>query len=670
MFDELVRATQPTRTLARADPSTFVEGGGNTGAQAPGFRDTDPSKDDLERWFHAWAQGGPVGALLDKRALMIFGVGSEWVTDDEDQTIPERAPTDDPEDPGGEVEELSVADWLERVWPTRARDEWFIRTAQTAYWAGFATWEPITTKRPLGGGDKALVPNDGPIHGFEYVHPPTINAFWDDKGEIENWVQTVRSSRFSQRLKAELGKEQIVHVTLNPKGRNPMGLSLVGRAWDDIQNYVENKRGISEALRRFAYAGFHVKVGKEDGPAIDDNELRRVKQRIKRVEGAKNLVTGQDIDISPLEAGSFGEGINNIRDRDIQDLATALDVPLEWTNYAGDGLGTGKPAESRMAAFERSARGEQRRMATHAVEFARRLIAEGPFPDDIHIDLSWGDVVSDQAAVADWLSNFKATYTHNEVRQKLGDGPVPEEADIDGDAPVQEEDVGDAGAGGGIFGMSGGPDTGNRRLSERDGLEPWERALDGVFERVVWGEDTGRSLFSFDPEDVPQFAIDNLRVAILGGGLFEDFENIPSSSLQELRNAMLDSLEEQHGWSVDSVASNIQDVAPSLTDAEAERIARTETAAVTNKAREIGYEERGLDDARFYWQGPADQRTTEACEWLKEQTNPQFGGEPVSKERLKALVGEANDRFVDHDRREWSVHINERHTWVRATGAV
>lgn len=651
MYDELISATQPTRTLQRADPSTFVEGGGNVRGQSLRF-DTEPKRQDLEKWEGAWLHGGPVGHILDQRALMTFGVGSEWTTDDDETTIP---------GPDGEPE--TAADYLERVWPTRDRDEWFIHSAVTCYWAGFATWEPVRTR---GGG---LVPNNEPFHGFEYVHPRTVDAFWDDAGEIQSWVQEVRTNRFHDRLRTELEADELVHVTLHPKGRHPLGLSIVGRAWDDIRRFHNNQDAIGEALHRFGYSGWHVQVGREDGPTIDDNELRRVKQRIKKVEGAKSLVTGQDISVNPLEAGSFSEGLNKIAENDIRNLATALGIPLEWTNYGGDGLGTGTPAESRQTAFERQARAEQRRMAAHAVRIAKLFIEESPFPDDVHIDLGWGDVVSDQQAVAEWLSSFKASYTHNEVREKLGDGPVPDEADIDGDAPVAEEDTSEDA--GGLFPMSRGPDTGNRHLSDRQ-LEPWEQAYDDIFQGVVWGEDTGRQLFAFDPEDVPQFAIENLREAVIGGALFEDIDAIPDSAREAVKATMLDSLEERHGWSVDSVRDNLMDTVPDLEKDRAESIARTETASITNSAREAGYEERFDTDAeRFYWQGPENPRTTDACSWLKRKTNPQFGGEPVSLSRLKELIAEApshDDDLPDDMARpdDFVCHINERHTFVRA----
>jgi len=87
------------------------------------------------------------------------------------------------------------------------------------------------------------------------------------------------------------------------------------------------------------------------------------------------------------------------------------------------------------------------------------------------------------------------------------------------------------------------------------------------------------------------------------------------------------------------------------------------------------YEERGEADAKFYWSGatPGDDRQTEACEWLIEQTNPNYGGDPVLMDELRDMVAEApehDDDMPDNMARpdSWTVHINERSTFVKAPG--
>lgn len=208
-------------------------------------------------------------------------------------------------------------------------------------------------------------------------------------------------------------------------------------------------------------------------------------------------------------------------------------------------------------------------------------------------------------------------------------------------------------------------------------LEDWERAYDDIFEGVVWGDDTGRELFGgLDDEQIPEFAKRHIREAILGGALFSDIESIPSGARETLRTVMLDSLEEEHGWSVDSVRSNLMDAVPELDKNEAEVIARSETASVLNTAREEGYEEQfDTEEEAFYWTGPENSRTTEACSWLKSRTNPNFGGSPVSLSELKDLIDEAPSHDADMADNlarpdNFTVHPQERHTFVRAADGV
>jgi hypothetical protein len=73
---------------------------------------------------------------------------------------------------------------------------------------------------------------------------------------------------------------------------------------------------------------------------------------------------------------------------------------------------------------------------------------------------------------------------------------------------------------------------------------------------------------------------------------------------------------------------------------------------------------------KFYWTGSLDDRTTEACKWLIQETNPNENGEPVSLGKLKELIAEApkhdDDMPNDMARPEnFTVHINERKTFTR-----
>lgn len=206
------------------------------------------------------------------------------------------------------------------------------------------------------------------------------------------------------------------------------------------------------------------------------------------------------------------------------------------------------------------------------------------------------------------------------------------------------------------------------RPEEVAAADEWDRYMLHAHSTIFTAEPSVRFLtFSFTT--APEFVKRRIRDAILGGALFSDFEGISGNALMELREVFADKLTED-GWTIDEMRDELMEFQPDLTEAEAERIARTETASVVNTARETGYREKGISDERFYWSGVLDERTTDACRWLVEKTNPFEGGTPVPLEELQELIDEA----PSHDSKmknnlarpqDFVVHPNERKTFVR-----
>jgi hypothetical protein len=133
---------------------------------------------------------------------------------------------------------------------------------------------------------------------------------------------------------------------------------------------------------------------------------------------------------------------------------------------------------------------------------------------------------------------------------------------------------------------------------------------------------------------------------------------------------MLESLTDE-GWTIDGVADQLMQLDGVESQDRAELIARTETASVVNSAREEGYQANDQADDKFYWTGAIDNRTTDACEWLIKQTNPNYGGTPVELKDLQDLIEEApehDDSMQDDLARpeNYVVHPNERKTFTRA----
>jgi len=222
-------------------------------------------------------------------------------------------------------------------------------------------------------------------------------------------------------------------------------------------------------------------------------------------------------------------------------------------------------------------------------------------------------------------------------------------------------------------------DTDFRHSVETDGWEEWEHTLFELQHGIAHG-DSDRKLTELTESQVPDFVKDRIRDAIFSDTLFSKFQTIEDNDLMQLRTFMDEQLS-QDGWTTDGIAGRLQDLEPELTDSEAERIARTETQALVNDAREEGYRETGMvEDETFYWTGAVDDRTTDACKWLMggsdladdiggafDGTNPNYGGEPRSLDKLKELIKKAakKDPDVNTEAREFTPHISCRKTYVR-----
>jgi hypothetical protein len=245
-------------------------------------------------------------------------------------------------------------------------------------------------------------------------------------------------------------------------------------------------------------------------------------------------------------------------------------------------------------------------------------------------------------------------------------------ATTDGDELLLEPSAGDGGDEGNLNGgrkaAHGDGPTSPFEASPADDYTEAERAFHAMYEGVIWDEEaTDRELYA--AQRLPEAAKERLTETIQEGALLDSFETITSKSRGDLREWLLDRARDD-GWTMRGFADRLQGIDPGLSDHDAERIARTETQAIVTDARERWYAEEFPDDGDlFIWQGPQDDRTTDACTEAKERTNPEYGGEPVSLSELKDVVADvARKHFPGLSSREWTVHPHERHTIVRWYG--
>ena len=144
-----------------------------------------------------------------------------------------------------------------------------------------------------------------------------------------------------------------------------------------------------------------------------------------------------------------------------------------------------------------------------------------------------------------------------------------------------------------------------------------------------------------------------------------DTEGVPPGNLREF---FISKLSQPQGWSIDSLANALRrEFGARLGEpAERENIARTKSAALLNQAKRMAFEDlqQGIDgDLLYYWDGPEDDATTDACEEFKELTNPEHGGTPRPRPEFDELMAERRRvHFPEFTSAGDAIHFNERHS--------
>jgi len=199
----------------------------------------------------------------------------------------------------------------------------------------------------------------------------------------------------------------------------------------------------------------------------------------------------------------------------------------------------------------------------------------------------------------------------------------------------------------------------------------WQR-LDDVrfrsYREQVWEEQFHKQMWA-DSDDVPEFVqrwID--EVVELTDPLWEGgFNNIPHAAALTVHKEITDSLTQPQGWSINSIVGRIVDEFEWLEADDARNIARSEVAAVLNKAREVAFRARP-DEVQVDWQGPSDKHTTIICEEIKARIEDEGGSVPI--EELTDILYEIASKHTDKGGTpervdEYLPHHQCRHTMVQ-----
>lgn len=199
-------------------------------------------------------------------------------------------------------------------------------------------------------------------------------------------------------------------------------------------------------------------------------------------------------------------------------------------------------------------------------------------------------------------------------------------------------------------------------------------ALFQMQERLVWwsGEDLSKAPPVWDSDDdVPQMVIDLIHSVVDGSVVWNDFAGYSQQAAEAVQNSLEENLAQPQGWSIESLVRDLRDMYSGMAVEQALNIARTETAAILNSAREDAYKEReDADEYVYYWQGPTDHRTTAVCREIKQEVERRGGNVPLPELRnilrAKAQKYENTAEGGTPERvDEFVPHYQCRHTFIR-----
>ena len=150
--------------------------------------------------------------------------------------------------------------------------------------------------------------------------------------------------------------------------------------------------------------------------------------------------------------------------------------------------------------------------------------------------------------------------------------------------------------------------------------------------------------------------------AIASGKLWHDYANMnqiqKSITYRILEQAF--TLADSQNFDARKVAEQIASKAD-IPYSNAERIVRTETTSVINKARELGYQRRDKNDSyRYRWAVTHDHRTSKDCNNIEMEVNIKGRGKGVPLEELKKIVRKHTKIGKNSQVRDWVPHINCR----------
>ncbi len=254
------------------------------------FTKRDRSLKELEERERIYLQGGPVAEAIDSYAL--FALSNGFYFDGKERYV---------KDVEARAEELDLPASL---------------------------WQAITGSLVMGDDFQELVPGTGQRENDIVMLLPRPAKMFDIVTDDHGFKIGYKQFQGEQDRDAVfLSLEQMLHTQLFSFSGSVYGISLIGRARDDILRDTRMIDSLTDAIERHGHPRYHAKVG-QAGEDVDQPVLDRVADQIHDLTSKTELVTCSDVNIEVLDSAGVGN-TKVYSDLTIQRLACALGVPEE-----------------------------------------------------------------------------------------------------------------------------------------------------------------------------------------------------------------------------------------------------------------------------------------------------------------------------------------------------
>lgn len=218
----------------------------------------------------------------------------------------------------------------------------------------------------------------------------------DEYGVISGFTQDLNEGDSGAVI--TLTPAQAVHLQLIPS-KDVYGISLIGRAYDDIMRDGKCAEASAAAIDRHGFSKWHIKVG-QPGETVGDDVLAAISDEFEDIKTDNEITTDADISILPLDAGGL-EQMEQYSNVSLMRAAAALGVPEELLGIRRSS--TDATAVSRMEFFLRTKISAIQRIVARAytLSYIDQVVPPGS------VKLIFNDVrEGDEYKKSEWISEM------------------------------------------------------------------------------------------------------------------------------------------------------------------------------------------------------------------------------------------------------------------------